>query len=200
MSATPNKTIVTPSLLAWTDLATTTQQIGTAQNVSAIWAASFSIRLARKTGSAFTAGWPNVRIEASTKASGGPWIPLFNYQMQLGASIAATTLSAGITAGATTFTVTSATNIAAGAILFLADTSTTNYELVRVLSVSGTTITPEEPCVNNHANGAIVTSLAEMTFPAVDLSCYAQVRSVVDNANSGQTISAEVTMTEFASF
>lgn len=199
MPTTPTKSLQT-DLIAWQDVASAAQVIGSGLNVAAIWAAAVFIRLARATGSAFTAGWPNVRIEVSPNTSGGPWAPIFSYQMALGASIANTTLNGSVSANASSFVVTSATNIAAGDILFLGDSSASNYEIVRVKSVSGTTITPEENVVNAHANGALVTDQAEMVAPSLDLSAYRQIRAVVDNAGSGQGIKAEVKLVTFDSF
>jgi hypothetical protein len=190
------KTVAT-SLVAWADIANAAQTISSAQDVSTKFAAAFNILLGRRSGSAFTSGWPNVRIEASGKASGNDsWVPLFSYQMQLGASIATTTLNGAVSAGSGTITVASGTNIAAGDLLFLGHTTLpANYELVRVKSISGTTVTLEENCTNAHDNGAPVTDQAESTFPIVNLAAYSRVRVVVDNAGSGQTIAAQVLMT-----
>lgn len=201
MATTPTKT-VNNSLVAWQDIATANVVISSAVDVSTYWGAAFQVRLGRKSGTAFTAGWPNVRIEASVQSSGNDhWVPLVPLQMQLGASIANTTLNGAVLAGATSFVVTAATNIAAGDILFLGHTTdTTKYELVRVKSVSGTTITPEEAVTYAHDNTAPVTDQAEMYFPAVDLSTYSRVRAVVDNAGSGQTIAAEILATYFTQF
>lgn len=200
MPNTPAKTIAA-SLLAWQDIASGAVAISSAQNVATAWAAAFSIRLARKSGTAFTAGWPNVRIEASAKSSGNDhWTPLFAVQMAVGASIANTTLNGAVSAAASSCVVTSATNIAAGDLLLLGDASAANYELVRVLSVASTTVTFEEACSNAHSNGAVVTDQAEVYFPAVDLSTYSRVRAVCDNAGSGQTIAVEVLMNTFDSF
>jgi hypothetical protein len=200
MPVTPTKTVQTAPI-AWQDVATANVVISSAIDVSTKWAASFGVRLGRRSGTAFTAGWPNVRIEASTQTSGNnTWIPVVSYQMQVGASIANTTLSGAVSAGASTFGVAAATNIAAGDILFLGDTSTANYEIVRVKSISGTTITPEEVVVNAHANSAIVTDQAEVVFPALDVSAYERLRVVIDNAGSGQSISVEVQCTTFDNF
>lgn len=189
----PSKTIGT-SLLAWQDIASAAQVISSVIPVDTKWAIAFNIRLGRLTGSAFTAGWPNVRIEASGKASGNDsWIPLLSLQMAVGASIAATTLNGAIIATATTCVVTSATNIAIGDYLFLGHTATPgNYELVRVKLVSGTTVTFEEACTYAHDNTAVVTDQAEAYFPMLDVSAYSRVRVVIDNANSGQGMKAEV--------
>lgn len=203
MATTPTKTIQT-ALLAWTDIASTagTVNVGSAFDCSTIWAASVGIRLGRQSGTAFTAGWPNIRIEASKDASANnSWIPIYTYQMQLGATIANTTLSGAVTGGAgATLGVAAATNIAAGDILYLKDTSAANYELVRVVGVSGTTITVEETIVNNHANAAQVTDQAEEVWATFDLSTFKRIRAVVDNAGGGQAFAAEISLITFDSF
>lgn len=201
MATIPTKTVQT-ALLAWQDVSSTAQVISSSFDCSGKWSGAIGISLARRTGTAFTAGWPNIRIEASKKASpdNASWIPIFTYQPGVGSNIVNTTLNGAVSANASTFVVTSATNIAIGDILFLGDSSASNYELVRVKSLSGTTITPEANVVNAHANSAIVTDQAEMAFPAIDLKEYVQLRAVADNANSGQAISVEVTLTTFDSF
>lgn len=201
MATVPSKTVQT-SLVAWQDIATANVIVGSAVDVSTKWAGAFSIRLGRRSGSAFTANWPNVRIEGSLSTSGNnSWIPIYTYQMSLGASIANTTCSGAISAGASTFSVNGSTNIAAGDVLFIGHTTlTANYELARVKSVVGNLITPEEALTNAHDNTAPVTDQAEMVFPSLDLTCYNRVRAVVDNAGGGQTMAADVTLTSFDSF
>lgn len=196
---TPNKTVGT-TLLPWQDVATGSIIIGGVQDVSTKYAASFAIKIARRTGTAFTAGWPNIRIEASAKSSGNDaWIPIVQVQPALGSSIVNTTLNGAVSAAAATFVISSNTNLGAGDILFLGDGSQGNYELVRVKSFSGSapniTVTPEENVSFAHANAAIVTDQAEMYDPACDLTPYARVRAVADNGNSGQAISVQVLMT-----
>ncbi len=191
--ATPSKT-QNGTLLAWTDVASAACPVGSAVDVSTKFAATIFVRLGRLTGSAFTAGWPNIRIEASHKSSGdNSWGTLVSFQPAVGASIAATTLNGAVSAGASSFVVTSATNIAAGDLLFLGDSSTSNYEIIRVKSVASTTITPEENVVNAHANAALVTDQAEIFSPAaIDLFSIGRIRAVVDNIGSGQGIKVEI--------
>jgi hypothetical protein len=160
------------------------------QTVTGKLSASFEITLARSTGSAYTIG-PKVRIEglyegSATKTSP----PLDAIQMAVGASIANTTLNGAVSAGATSCVVTSATNIAAGDILFLGHTTTpANYEIVRAKSVSGTTVNFEEACVNAHDSGAQVTDQAEIySLGPYDLSTFARVRVILDNVGTGQGV------------
>jgi hypothetical protein len=200
MPVTPTKTVQT-ALIAWQTIAAGAQVISSVFNCATTWAAAFGIRLARRTGTAFTAGFPNVRIEASTQTSGNnTWIPLLVYQPLVGVSIVNTTLAGAVSAGAATFEVAALTNIDLGDILFLGDASAANFELVRVKAGSGTTVTPEDLVVNAHANAALVTDQAEMTFPQIDLSTYSRVRVVVDNSGSGQDIAVEVHLTTFDAF
>ena len=200
MASTPSKTVQT-ALIAWQDIASAAEVISSAFDCSSKWAGACDIRIGRRTGSAFTAGSPNIRIEASIQTTNKDWTPIFIYQPIVGTNIANTTLNGAVTAGASTFVVTSATNIAVGDILFLGDASAANYELIRVKVVSGTTITPEDVLLFDHANAAIVTDQAEMALtPALDLSCYNRIRTVVDNLSSGQNISVQVTLVTFDSF
>lgn len=191
--ATVSKTAGT-SLAAWQDVATANVIVGTALDVSTKLAATVFAFLGRNSSSAFTAGWPNIRIEGSAKASGNDaWVPLATFQPVIGASIAATTLNGAVSANASSFVVTSATNIAAGDMMFLGHTSdTTKYELVRVKSVSGTTITPEENVTNAHDTGAVASDQAEAYAASLDLTGITRIRAVIDNAGSGRTIYVQV--------
>jgi hypothetical protein len=197
-TVTPVKAVQT-DLIAWQDITSGNAVISAGFDVSSKRAASFGIFLGRLGGTAFTAGWPNVRIDASPFASGNTWIPLFTYQMAVGASIANTTLSAGPASGAATFTVAAITNITPGDLLFLKDSSAVNYEIVRVKNIATTTVTPEDPLNNAHANASVVTDQAEVVFPAANLEPYVRVRAVVDNAGSGQSLAARVTLTSYNS-
>mgnify|MGYP000849805135 CR=1 FL=1 len=174
-------------------LASGNVSVGAALDVSGLWAGLATIQLVRGSGTAFAAGWPNVRIEASALASGSDnWVSLFEYQMASGASIANTTLAAAVSAGATSLTVAAATNLAAGDLLALATASYSACEVARVKSVSGTTLTLEEPLTNAYASGDAVRDQAETALALLDLAPVLRLRAVVDNANSGQTMNARV--------
>jgi hypothetical protein len=190
--ATPSKT-ANNSLIVWQDVATAAVVIGTALDVSGKFGATAFIFIGRESATAFTANWPNVRIEASAKTSGtDAWIPLVSYQPAVGSSVANTTLNGAVSAGATSFVVTAATNIAVGDVLFLKDSSTANYEIVRVKAVSGTTITPEEAVTYSHANGSQVTDQAEVYIAQFDLTSISRIRAVIDAATSGVSFAVQV--------
>lgn len=201
MAVVPSKT-VGQTALAWQDLASAAQAISSVIDLSTIWAMGVMAMVGRGTGTAFTSGWPNVRIEVSGKSSGNDaWVPLLALTPAVGgSSIVNTTLNGAVSAGATTVTLTSATNVAAGDLLFLGDSSTANYELVRVKSVSGSVATLEEACTYAHANAALVTDQAESYAVTLDVSPWTRARIVLDNAGSGQAIRAQVLYTLFNSF
>lgn len=192
LSKTPDVTV-----LAWQQVANAATLIGSVSGLpTTALGLNLIVHLARQSGTAFTAGWPNVRVEVSSKSSGDDaWAPVAIYQSAVGASIANATLSGAVSAGATSVVVAAATNIAAGDILFLGDSSSSNWELVRVRSVSGTTITLEEACTYSHASGAAVYDQSEIYAIQIDLLSVTRCRVVVDNAGSGQTIAVRVTGT-----
>jgi hypothetical protein len=195
---TPTKTVQT-DLLIWQAVASLAYVEGTAFDCSGAFACSVAIKVARQTSTAFTAGSPNIRIQGSLDTSGGQkWEDLFVYQPQIGASIAGTTANGAISANAATFVVTSATNIAANAFLYLGHTTTiANSELIRVLSVSGTTITPVHNVVNAHDTGCVISSQAEECIANFSLDGICRIRAVADNNGSGQGIYTVVHLTTF---
>lgn len=199
MPTSPAKTIQT-ALIAWQDIASGAVVIGSWFDVSTKYGGSLGIRIGRQSATAFTANWPNIRVEASDAASGNAnTIPLFTLQPPIGASVGSTTLNGALSIGATTAVLTSATNFVQGDLLFLRDTSTANYEIARVKSISGTTITFEEALTYAHANSAIVANQAFIAFPSLDLTPYTRLRVVADNANGGITIGVEVILVTFDS-
>lgn len=196
MSSSLTKTQGT-SLIAWQDIATANVVIGGAVDVSTVFAATVLVWMTRNpSAGAFTAGWPNIRIEISAKSSGDDaWIPVAVFQPGLGTNLANTTLNGAIIATATSCVVHNATYIAAGDVLFLGHTTIpANYEVMRVKSVAGTTINFESGCDNAHDDNAVVTDQAEIYNVQVDLTAVGRIRAVVDNIGSGRTISVQVLM------
>lgn len=82
----------------------------------------------------------------------------------------------------------------------MSDTSTSNYELIRIKSISGTTVTPEEAVLNAHASGAIFSDQAEEVFFSFDLAAYRRIRAMVDNTIGAQAISIDWQLTTFDSY
>lgn len=183
------------ALLAHTQLATATQAIGSAVDVSTkVGPATAMVKIGRTVGTALGANL-SFRLEGSAKTSGNDeWYPIYEWATANGttAANASTVNDAAFNAGDTTFVITSATGITGGDLMYLRETGTpANSEWVRVGSVSGTTITLEEACTRNHTNGITTTDLAEMFSIPVDLAGHTRIRLVV-NANNvtatGQTV------------
>lgn len=187
------------ALLAWQNVASAAYVEGSALNCATMFAGFVCIKVGRQTSTAFTSGSPNIRIQGSLKSSGADqWTDLAVYQPQVGSSVAGTTANGAISANASTFVVASATNIAAQDLLMLGHTTdTTKYELIRVKSMSGTTVTPVHNVVNAHDTGCVITDQAEEAILALDLTGILQIRAVADNIGSGQGIYVEVAITTF---
>ena len=190
---TPTKTAQT-DLLIWQDRVSGDYVEGTAFDCSGIIGLGFfTLKIGRLTGTAFTAGSPNIRVEASPASSGEQWVPIYSYQPGVGvATIAATTANGAIAANAGTFVLASGSNIAVGNLLFLGHTTTpANYELITVKSGT-TTVTPVHNVINAHDTGCVITNQAEWVGFTIDLSPFFRIRAVVDNLNSGQGFKVEL--------
>lgn len=182
-------------LLAHTQLATATQAIGSAVDVSTM--VGPGVAMVKMGRTVATALGKNVtfRLEGSAKTSGNDeWHPIYEWASANGltAANASTVNDATFNAADTSFTITSATGITGGDLMYLRETGTpANSEWVRVGSVSGTTITLEEACTRGHTNGIVTTDLAEMWSVPVDLAAHVRIR-LVANANdvtaTGQTV------------
>ncbi len=204
---TPNKSAISAATLTldWaTSIATNAQRISTdidLHSTNKIGVLALAFELGRVSASAFTKG-PSVRLEVSLLASGNDaWYPIWTPQMAVGASISATTLNGAVSAGATTATLTSITNVVAGEYLYLGHTTTpANYELIRVKSISGSVVTFEEACTSAHDNGAAVTSQAERGCQSVDVSGFLRARVIVDNVGSGQSLFSRVSAARLDSY
>ncbi len=198
-SSIPSKILVLPASapIPWQDIAGTASVVGAAVNVATVWRASFGISIGRQSATAFSAGWPNVRIEGSYGAGGnGRWFPLHTTSPAVGTTVGKTTLNGAIIAGATTLVLTSATNFLQGDILYLGHTTTpANYEIARVKTLATATVTFEEPCQYAHTTASIVSNQAVLDYVDIDLRSFTEVRAVVDNCGSGIVISVEVAMT-----
>lgn len=146
--------------------------------------------LARTNSTAHTSPWAQIVVEGNPSASDNSlFVPIATLLMPAGASIAQTATSGAVSVGATSFGVSSATNIAAGALLYVTDSTAANWEVVRVQSVSGTTLTIDGAFIYSHASGSLVSSQAERLVTTLDVSGYSRGRVACLN-QSGQTVHA----------
>lgn len=195
MTTTTLSKTAAQTLLAHTQLATATQAVGSAVNVSSqIGPATAYVKLGRTVATALSAHVA-FRIEASAKTSGNDeWIPLYEWTSAQATTTcnASTVNDASFNAGDTSFTITSATGITGGDWMYLRETGTpANSEWVRIGSVSGTTITLEEACTRSHTNGITTTDMAEGWAIPLDLAGVVRVRLVANSNNvtaTGQTV------------
>lgn len=193
-TTTLNKTAA-QALLAHTQLATATQAVGTAVDVSSkVGMATAKVKMGRTVATALSAQL-SFRLEGSAKTSGNDeWYPIYEWTSVNGttAANASTVNDASFNAADTSFTITSATGITGGDLMYLRETGTpANSEWVRIGSVSGTTITSEEAVTRNHTNGITTTDLAEMWSIPFDITAEVRVRLVVNSNNvtaTGQTV------------
>lgn len=189
MSA-PTKTL-SVVLLSPQGIATGARVAGTPVDVSGVHTLGLTMWLARANGTAHVSPWATLVIEGNPSASDDSmWGPIAALQMPAGASVASTTTNGAVSAGATSFTVTSATNIAAGALLWVGDSNSANWEVVRVVSVATNTVTIEGAFMYSHESARGVQSQAELvTIPSIDITGLARVRARCSNY-SGQGVNA----------
>lgn len=192
------------SILALQSIAHEGVVISSAIDVSTKLAATVFIRFGRRSGSLFSTGWPNFRIEASAQSTGNDaWLPLAMFQPSIGTSysgtstIAARNLNGEHAAGATELLIKVATtNLAAGDLIFIEGSSIEYSEWARVRKVvPGTfTVTLEEGLINTHQDNSPIYDQAELFVAQLDLTAIGRIRVVADNAYSGQPIAVEVQM------
>lgn len=180
------------ALLSPTLVTHNSRQVGSTLDVAAVHLIGVSMWLARANGTAHASPWAQIVIEGCPHATDDSlFFPLrAPLLMPAGANIASTTTNGAVTATATSFSVASATNIAAGARLFVGDPTASNWEIVRVQSISGTTLTIDGAFRYSHTSGQVVTSQAEVvTIPALDVSGILRLRCACLN-QSGQSVYA----------
>lgn len=188
--AAPTKTL-SVALLSPATVANNSRAVGTAVDVSGVHTLGLTMWLGRANGTAHASQWAQIVVEGCpSDTDNSMFAPIAILQMPAGASIANTTTNGAISAAATSFVVTSATNIAAGALLYVGDSTAANWEIVRVQSITSTTVTIDGAFQFAHATGQVVTSQAErVTIPSIDITGLARVRVACLN-QSGQSVYA----------
>jgi hypothetical protein len=182
------------TLLALQSLASNSVVASAAQDVSTKLAATVFLHFGRRAAAALTEG-VEFRVEGSSKASGnGHWFPLAAFKTALATS-EAEAVTGTVSAGTNVVTVASTTNLVAGDIVYIDNTTIGNSEWGRIKSVNANvSITLEDNLVNAQT-GATVYDQAEI-FPGVqiDLTAVGRIRVVADGRNTGQAVAVEVLM------
>lgn len=191
--AAPTKTL-SVTLLSPQTIANNSRAVGTAVDVSGVHALGLMMWMSRTNASAHASPWAQIVLEGCpSDTDDSMFSPIASLLMPAGASIASTVTSGTVSAAATSFVVASATNIAVGALLLVGDASASNFEVVRVQSISGTTLTIDGAFQYSHGSGQGVVSQAErVTIPSLDVTGLARVRCACLN-QSGQSVIAKAT-------
>ena len=178
-------------LLTPSSISNNSRAVGSAVDVSGVHSLGLTMWLARASTTAHASPWARLVVEGCPSATDDSMFsPIATLLMPAGASIAGTSLSSAVSAGATTLTVASATNIAVGALLWVGAVSGANWEIARVQSISGTTLTIDGAFQFSHESGQGVASQSEIvTIPSLDITGLARVRVACLN-QSGQSVYA----------
>ena len=181
------------SLLSLQSIASNTVIVGSAADVSTKLAATVFIHFGRRATTALTEG-VEFRIEASAKSSGdGFWWPLAVFKTAI--ALAETEAVSGtVSAGTNIITVASTTNLVAGDVIFIDNTTIGNSEWGRIKSIVANTSVTIEDNLANAQTGATIYDQAEMYAAQFDLTAVTRIRVVADGRNTGQAVAAEVFM------
>jgi hypothetical protein len=186
--AAPTKT-ADLSLLAAQTLSNNTRVVSSDVTTTGVHAMGFAGWIGRFGTTAHVSPWARLVIEANPHTTDNSlWSPIREFLMPAGATIAATTLNGAVLAGASTITVTSATNISVGSLLFLGADTAARFEVVRVTAISGAVLTIDGGCIFAHETLSYVSTQAErFNLAALDVGGAARIR-VAGLNGSGQTV------------
>jgi hypothetical protein len=162
------KTVGT-SVISLQSVAASTVLVSSTVSTANKLAATFFVHFGRRSATAAGAG-VNIRIEASSKSSGeGHWYPV----------------------------VILTTNLTAGDIIFIDNTTIGNSEWHRIKTISAnTSVTLEDNLVNAQSSGAATIYDSAEIYPpiTIDLTSISRIRVVADGASFTQAFAIEVDM------
>lgn len=184
------KSTTRQTLFAITSVASNTPNVGSAVDVSAVYAASGRVLFGRATATAFTTA-PRILLQgtALTSAAANDWFTMALWTPSVGATIGSQAVSGTAAAGATSVVLAAGTNFASGDFLFFHNTTLANSEWKRFDTLATATFTlPTGDGLVNAQTGATVRNQAEEYFWTVDLTAINQIRLVVDAYGTGQAM------------
>ena len=190
--STFTKTVQTP-LLATQSVSASSVVISSDFDVSTKLGGLIHARFGRRSATAATAG-VNIRLESSSASSGNnTWFPFAIFTSSF-AACEAEAVSGTVSSGTNVITVASTTNLAAGDIVFIDNSTAANSEWGRVKSiVSNTSITIEDNLVNAQT-GSTVYDAAEIYFPVSIPDSAVRIRVVVDGSLFTQSFAVNVNL------
>lgn len=181
------------SVLSLQSVASNTVVLGSAVDVSTKLAATVFIHSGRRTNSALTEG-VEYRIEASAKSSGdGFWWPLASFKSAI-ILAESEAVSGTVSSGTNVITVASTTNLIAGDLVYIDNSTIANSEWGRVKSISSNTSITIEDNLLNAQTGSTIYDQAEFFVAQLDLTAVGRIRAVADGRNTGQATSVEILM------
>ncbi|NOT38550.1 MAG: hypothetical protein HOP11_14355 [Saprospiraceae bacterium] len=190
--ATYTKTIQT-KLKSITHVSGNAVEISSVGDVSGKLGGLIMVRFGRRSATSGNAG-VNIRIEVSSMSSGdNGWFPVIVYTTAF-AACESEAVSGTASAGATTISVASTTNLVAGDVIFFANGTAANSEWARIKSiVTNTSITIEDPLTNAQTSSTIYDA-AEIYPPISIPEGATRVRVVFDGAGFTQNYAVEASL------
>lgn len=189
------KTVGT-SVISLQSVAASTVLVSSTVSTANKLAATFFVHFGRRSATAAGAG-VNIRIEASSKSSGdGHWYPIVILTTNFAACEAEAATGTN-SSGQNVITCASTTNLTAGDIVFIDNSTIGNSEWKRIKSISASTsVTFEDNLVNAQNSGsATMYDSAEIYPPiTIDLTAISRIRVVADGSSFTQAFAIEVDM------
>lgn len=174
------KTVQT-ALLTIQSVAASSVAISSPFDMSSKLGGMVSVRFGRRAVSAASAG-ANIRIEASHATSGdNSWYPLAIFTSAF-AAVEGEALTGTVNAGQKVLTLASTTNLVAGDVIFIDNTTIANSEWGRIKSISAnTSVTLEDDLVNAQTSSTIYDA-AEIYSPVSIPEGVMRIRAVDDGS------------------
>lgn len=197
-TATPTKTVQT-ALLSTQSVAASSVAVSSAFDMSGkIGGGIVLARMGRRSATSAGAG-ANIRIEISSATSGdNTWFPIAIFTSAF-AACESEAVSGTVSSGTNVITVASTTNLTAGDIIFIDNSTIGNSEWGRIKSiVSNTSVTIEDNLVNAQTSSTIYDS-AEIYPPVVIPESAVRVRAVADGSSFTQAWAVNVNLVTFDS-
>lgn len=178
-------------LISLQDVAGSGYVVGSAVDLTGKEMGMVYARFGRRSASAAGAGC-NIRIEASFKTSGdNSWFPLATFTSQF-AACEGEAVSGTCNSGQKVIGAASTTNLTAGDIIFISNSTPANSEWARIASVvTNTSVTVEDNLINAQT-GSTMYDTAEIFAPIPVPKQVLRLRAVVDGTSFTQNFSVQV--------
>ncbi len=190
--ATYTKTVQTP-LISLQSVAASSVVSSSAFDVSTKLGGIIQVRFGRRSATAATAG-VNIRLELShTGSTDNSWYPFATLTTAF-AACEAEAVSGSCLAGTPVIRVASTTNLTAGDVIFVDNSTIANSEWGRVKAIStNASVTLEDALVSTQT-GATLYDSAEIYAPIAIPEGAIRIRAVIDGSSFTQAFAIQVTL------